>query len=96
MKRGTAMRYKKSVFRTFALISQLGISILVPVLLCTILGSWLEERVSFPVFIPLIIMGVLAGVRNAYILARHANEDPEDRRKQQTGGRMDKKDGKDR
>lgn len=90
------MGYKRSVYRTFALISQLGISILVPVLLCTVLGSWLEEKVSFPVFIPLIIIGVLAGVRNAYTLARHANEDPEDKVEQQTNRRMDKKDGKDR
>lgn len=75
------MNYKQSVFRTFSLISQLGISILVPVLLCTFLGTWLEERISFPVFIPLVIMGVLAGMRNAYYLARHANEDPEDEKK---------------
>lgn len=74
------MNYKQSVFRTFALISQLGISILVPVLLCTFLGTWLEEKTSFPVFIPLLIIGVLAGIRNAYYLARHANEDPEDKK----------------
>lgn len=76
------MKYKGSVFRTFALISQLGISILVPVLLCTFFGSWLEKKVSFPVFIPLIIIGVLAGMRNAYYLVRHANEDPEDKKKE--------------
>lgn len=75
------MSYKGSVFRTFALITQLGISILVPVLLCTFFGSWLEKKISFPVFIPLVIIGVLAGMRNAYILARHANEDPEDKKK---------------
>ena len=75
------MKYKQSVFRTFALISQLGISILVPILLCTFLGSWLEKKTSFPVFIPLIIIGVRAGMRNAWILARHANEDPEDRKR---------------
>ena len=75
------MKYKQSVFRTFALISQLGISILVPILLCTFLGSWLEKRLSFPVFIPFIIIGVLAGMRNAWILARHANADPEDKKR---------------
>lgn len=75
------MKYKQSVFRTFALISQLGISILVPILLCTFLGSWLEKKLSFPVFIPLIIIGVLAGMRNAWILVRHANEDPEDEKR---------------
>ena len=77
---GIGMNYKQSVFRTLALISQVGISILVPILLCTFLGAWLEERISFPVFIPLIIVGVLAGGRNAYYLVRHANEDPEDRK----------------
>ena len=64
------MKYKQSVYKTFALISQLGISILVPILLCT-----------FFVFIPLVIVGVLAGLRNAWVLARHANEDPEDKNK---------------
>ena len=76
------MKYKGSVFRTFALISQLGISILVPVLLCTFFGSWLEKKVSFPVFVPLVIIGVVAGMRNAYYLVRHANEYPEDKKKE--------------
>lgn len=49
------MKYKQSVYKTFALISQLGISILVPILLCTFFGTW--------------------------VLARHANEDPEDKNK---------------
>ena len=52
------MKYKQSVYKTFALISQLGISILVPILLCTFFGTWLEKKVSFPVFIPLVIVGV--------------------------------------
>ena len=69
------MKYKQSVYKTFALISQLGISILVPILLCTFFGTWLEKKVSFPVFNPLV------GLRNAWVLARHANEDPEDKNK---------------
>ena len=36
---------------------------------------------SQPLFIPLVIVGVLAGLRNAWVLARHANEDPEDKNK---------------
>ena len=39
------MKYKQSVYKTFALISQLGISILVPILLCTFFGTWLEKQV---------------------------------------------------
>lgn len=73
------MGYKRSVHKTFALISQLGISMIVPILMCTLLGSWLQEKFSVPVFIPFVIMGVLAGGRNVYYMARHANEDPEDK-----------------
>lgn len=73
------MKYKKSVHKTFALITQLGISMIVPILMCVLLGSWLEKKTAIPFTIPLIILGVLAGGRNVYILARHANEDPEDK-----------------
>ncbi|WP_459830324.1 AtpZ/AtpI family protein [Faecalimonas hominis] len=72
------MKYKKSVHRTFALITQVGISMIVPILMCTWLGSYLEEKFSLPVFIPLVILGVLAGGRNVYYLVRHANEDSEE------------------
>lgn len=72
------MKYKKSVYNTLALISQLGISIVVPIFLCTFAGVFLEEKFSIPVTVPMIILGVLAGARNAYYLVRHANEDPED------------------
>ena len=72
------MGYKKSVYKTFALITQLGISMIVPVFLCTLLGVFLEDKFSIPVTVPLIILGVLAGGRNVWILARRANEDPED------------------
>ncbi len=72
------MGYKRSVYKTFSLISQLGISMMVPVIICTIAGVKLDERFGISSTIPLIIIGVLAGVRNVYALVRHANEDPED------------------
>jgi len=72
------MNYKRSVYNTLALISQLGISIIVPIIMCTLLGCWLDERFSLSTTIPLIVAGVLAGIRNAYHLVHRANEDPED------------------
>ena len=75
------MNYKRSVYRTLTLVSQLGLSIVVPVLLCTFLGTGLEDKTGLPLFIPLVILGVLAGLRNAYILAIHANEDPDDKKR---------------
>lgn len=66
------MNYKKSVWNTFALISQLGISIIVPILLCTFIGVFLENKFSISITVPLIVVGVLAGARNAYVLAKQA------------------------
>lgn len=72
------MKYKKSVYNTFLLISQLGISILVPIFLCIVAGTLLEKKFHITLTVPFIILGVLAGVRNAYVLLRKALEDMED------------------
>ncbi|MBQ8803367.1 MAG: AtpZ/AtpI family protein [Tyzzerella sp.] len=73
------MKHNKIIFNTLALISQLGISIIVPILLCTFAGVFLEERYSISITVPLIILGVLAGGRNAYYLLRQANKDSGDK-----------------
>lgn len=73
------MGYKQSVYRTFALITQVGLSMLTPIFLCVFVGNFLENKFHIPIFIPLVILGILAGFRNCYYLVRHANEDPEDR-----------------
>ena len=72
------MKLDKSVFSTLMLISQLGLSIIVPVLICTFLGTFLERKFSISIIVPLIILGVLAGARNAYILMKQAIKKPED------------------
>ena len=64
------MKYKKSVYTTFALISQVGISMVVPILLCTYAGVWLEGKFDFPFTVILIIVGVLAGVRNVVAIVK--------------------------
>lgn len=73
------MKYKKSVYTTFAMVSQVGISMVVPILLCTYAGVWLEEKFDFPFTVIMIILGVLAGVRNViamvYKMKRAAEED---------------------
>ena len=66
------MKNKKTVIQTFALISQLGISMIAPVLLCTAIGVYLDEKFSTSLTIAFIIVGILVGARNAYVLARHA------------------------
>lgn len=59
-----------SIVRTLTLVSQLGLSVVVPAFMCIVLGNWLEEKTSLPLLIPFLILGILAGVRNAYVLLK--------------------------
>lgn len=72
------MNDKHKVFQNLALISQLGISVLAPVLLCVWFGTWLRDKTGLDLVIPLILIGVLAGVRSVHVLLRHAIRDSED------------------
>ena len=77
------MKYKKSVYTTFAMISQVGISMVVPILLCTYAGVWLEGKFDFPFTVIMIIVGVLAGVRNVIAIVKRmlqmAQEDADEK-----------------
>lgn len=68
------MNYKKSVYTTFAMISQVGISMVVPILLCTYVGVWLEEKFDFPWTVIMIVVGVLAGVRNVIAMLKRMKQ----------------------
>lgn len=63
------MKYKKSVYRNFALISQLGISVIVPIGLCNFIGVLIDKKFNSNFIIPLIFLGIAAGARNAYRIA---------------------------
>lgn len=65
------MRHKRSVFRLLILITQFGINMLVPILLCTLLGAYIGRRFDMPVIaVPLFMIGALAGFKNVYSLAK--------------------------
>lgn len=69
------MKYKKSVYQSLVLITQFGINMIVPILLCTGLGIFIERKTGMWIFIiPLFILGALAGVRNCYIAAKKIYE----------------------
>lgn len=66
------MKNNKNVFRSLTLITQFGINMLVPILLCTFLGIFLDKlfSTSFIVII-LFFVGALAGFTNVFRLARN-------------------------
>lgn len=66
------MRYKKSVFRSLALVTQLGLSILTPIFLCIFIGYQIDSRTGMKSMVLLLILGVLAGGRCAWQIVRGA------------------------
>lgn len=64
------MKYKKDVFRSLAMITQIGISMLAPIILCVFVGYWLDRKFGCNTTIVLLILGILAGGRNCYMLLK--------------------------
>lgn len=61
-------KYHKSVFKSFFLVTQLGISVMVPIALCVAVGVLIDRHFGTWWIIPLLIIGFAAGIRNAAIL----------------------------
>lgn len=70
IKDGIFMKYRKEVFRSLSVISQLGISVMVPTFLCLFIGLAIDNKFGTSTVLWLLILGMLAGGRNAYILAK--------------------------
>lgn len=75
-------RKHRELVRCLSLVSQLGITMLTPAVLCVMLGVWLDNRFSTYFTLPFLILGILAGARSAYLLAKRAvrpDEEDEER-----------------
>ena len=65
------MKNQNKIFQSLTLILQFGLNMIVPIVLCTMLGVWLGRKYDIPVItIPLFIMGALAGFTNIYKMAK--------------------------
>lgn len=75
------MRYKKSVYQSLVLVTQFGINMLVPVLLCSLAGVYIGKRFDIEwIVIPLFFLGALAGFRNIHIMAKKIYQQKEERK----------------
>ena len=55
------MRPDKDVMKYLAMVTQVGISMLAPIVLCVFLGAWLDEKSGWSTVPMLLILGILAG-----------------------------------
>ncbi len=64
------MRNNK-VLKALMLVSQLGISMMVPIFLCVFAGSFFDKRAGTGCFFPLfLLLGIAAAFRNVYYLLK--------------------------
>jgi len=85
------------ILKALFMITQIGISMLVPVFLCAFLGLWLNKIFSVDyLFIILVILGVLAAFRSVYQLTRQFYQKDLDREieEQRYFDELKKRDGK--
>lgn len=65
------MKNNRKVFQSMTLILQFGLNMIVPILMCTMLGVWLGEKYDIPIItVPLFIVGALAGFTNIFKMAK--------------------------
>lgn len=70
------MKNKRSVFQAFTMVIQFGLNMIVPIVMCTLFGVWIDRKFDIPVLtIPLFLAGALAGFRNIFIMAKKIYQD---------------------
>lgn len=69
------MKNQRQIISSLAMVTQLGISMLAPVVMCAFFGEWLNRRFGWSAAAAvLVILGIMAGARNAWILLKQVND----------------------
>lgn len=62
--------FSKDVYRSLTLITQFGINMLVPILLCSFLGMFLDDKLNTSYWVVILFfVGALAGFNNIFRMA---------------------------
>ena len=70
------VKYHRNVYRCLAMITQFGISMLVPIFLCSFLGIFLDRKFDTQFWMVLLFfVGAAAGFRNVYRMAKTIYEE---------------------
>lgn len=71
----------KSIARSLAMVTQLSLTLLTPVVLCTMLGIYLDRRFSTRYIVLVgLVLGLLAGAKSAYQMAVKVSRMDEERK----------------
>lgn len=77
------MKNRRSVFAAFTMIIQFGLNMLVPIVICTLLGVYIGKKYNMPVItVFLFIIGALAGFRSIFVMAKRFYQNDTDVRQE--------------
>lgn len=65
---------RNEIVRALAMVTQLGMSMLAPVILCAVFGLWIDERYGWSITAILLVLGVLAGARNTWMMLQQIQQ----------------------
>lgn len=63
--------YKSSVYKTLTLITQIGISMMVPIFLMLIISIVIKNKFNIDLILCFVIIGVIVGIRNTVVLIKN-------------------------
>jgi ATP synthase protein I len=63
--------FKSEVFKSWALVLQLGISMMVPILLLVAVAYFIKTKLNVDLMLFFVILGVIVGARNVYVILRN-------------------------
>lgn len=70
------MKGRRRVFQAFTMVIQFGLNMIVPIVMCTMFGVWLNGRYDMPLLVVfLFLIGAMAGFRNIFIMAKKIYQD---------------------
>ncbi len=70
------MRHDRSVIRSLMMVFQFGLNMLVPIVMCTLVGYFLDKKLGTSFLtIVLFFAGALAGFTNIYRMAKRIYDD---------------------
>jgi F0F1-type ATP synthase assembly protein I len=71
MKKESKRRSRQKVFEALTMVLQFSLYMIVPIMMCTLIGVWLGKKYDMPIItVPLFIVGALAGFTNIYKMSK--------------------------
>ena len=65
-KEALTIKKRNEIMRSLSMVTQLGISMLAPLILCVCVGIWLDDTFGWSTTAVLVVLGILAGARNTW------------------------------